>query len=59
MMALKLSSDWHQGTPVDIFVYEPCDFVKEHGSATTLEVAPDAKEKGGIRDGWPESSELP
>ena len=37
---LKLWSDNHQRTPVDIFVYEPFDFTKESAAATTLEVCP-------------------
>jgi len=40
MITLKLWSDEHQRTPVDIFVYEPFDFAKERAIATTLEVCP-------------------
>src|SRR6266446_1008092 len=40
MITLKLWSDQHQRTPVDIFVYEPSDFAKEYATATTLEVSP-------------------
>jgi len=40
MITLKLWSDQHQRTPVDIFVYEPFDFAKEYATATTLEVSP-------------------
>jgi hypothetical protein len=40
MITLKLWSDDHQRTPVDIFVYEPFDFSKEYRTATTLEVSP-------------------
>ena|SRR5438270_13578240 len=40
MITLKLWSDQHQRTPVDIFVYEPFDFAREYATATTLEVSP-------------------
>src|SRR5438128_9289246 len=40
MITLKLWSDEHQRTPVDIFVYEPFDFAREYATATTLEVSP-------------------
>ena len=40
MITLKLWSDEHQRTPVDIFVYEPFDFAKERAIAMTLEVCP-------------------
>ena len=40
MITLKLWSDQHQRTPVDIFVYEPFDFVKEYATATKLEICP-------------------
>jgi hypothetical protein len=40
MITLKLWSDEHQRTPVDIFVYEPFDFAKERGAAVALEVCP-------------------
>ena len=40
MITLKLWSDQHQRTPVDIFVYEPFDFSNEYAAATTLEVSP-------------------
>ena len=40
MITLKLWSDQHQRTPIDIFVYEPFDFAKEYATATTLEVSP-------------------
>jgi hypothetical protein len=40
MITLKLWSDDHQRTPVDIFVYEPFDFSKEYRNGTTLEVSP-------------------
>ena len=38
MIVLKLWSDEHQRTPVDIFVYEPFDFDAESLVAETLEV---------------------
>jgi len=44
MITLKLWSDPHQRTPVDIFVYEPFDFAKEYATATTLEVSPGVAE---------------
>jgi hypothetical protein len=40
MITLKLWSDEHLRTPVDIFVYEPFDFVQEYGTATPVEVCP-------------------
>ena len=40
MVTLKLWSDEHQRTPVDIFVYEPFDFTKEYAAATAREVSP-------------------
>ena len=40
MITLKLWSDQHQRTPVDIFVYEPFDFAKEYATATRLEICP-------------------
>ena len=40
MITLKLWSDEHQRTPVDIFVYEPFDFAKEFATALTVEVCP-------------------
>jgi len=40
MITLKLWSDQHQRTPVDIFVYEPFDFAKEYIAAMALEVCP-------------------
>ena len=39
MITLKLWSDEHQRTPVDIFVYEPFDF-QEFATALTVEVCP-------------------
>jgi hypothetical protein len=40
MITLKLWSDQHQRTPVDIFVYEPFDFAEELATATKLEICP-------------------
>lgn len=40
MIVLKLWSDAHRRTPIDIFVYEPFDFAAEWAVATPLEVAP-------------------
>jgi hypothetical protein len=42
MITLKLWSDQHQRTPIDIFVYEPFDFAKEYAAAIRLEVCPGA-----------------
>ncbi len=38
MIVLKLWSDEHRRTPVDIFVYEPFDFLTEAAAAPSLEV---------------------
>jgi len=40
MIVLKLWSDKHQRTPVDIFVYEPFDFAAESETASALEICP-------------------
>jgi len=40
MIVLKLWSDQHRRTPVDIFVYEPFVFAKESEVAIELEVCP-------------------
>lgn len=40
MIVLKLWSDQHRRTPVDIFVYEPFDFATETKVAVQLEVFP-------------------
>ncbi len=40
MIVLKLWSDLHLRTPIDIFVYEPFDFAVEHDRAIRLEIAP-------------------
>lgn len=39
MIVLKLWSDTHRRTPIDVFVYEPFDFEREHAAATQIEVA--------------------
>ena len=43
MIVLKLWSDEHRRTPVDIFVYEPFDFMVETEAAEALEVCPGVK----------------
>lgn len=40
MIVLKLWSDHHRRTPVDIFVYEPFDFAKETEVTDWLEICP-------------------
>lgn len=40
MIVLKLWSDEHRRTPIDIFVYEPFAFAEEFPHATILEVCP-------------------
>ena len=40
MITLKLWSDEHQRTPVDVFVYESFDFAQEYATGTVLEVCP-------------------
>lgn len=40
MIVLKLWSDAHRRTPLDIFVYEPFDFEKEFAKAGEHEVCP-------------------
>ena len=39
MLVLKLWSDSHQRTPIDLFVYEPFDFKAEFAQAVRMEVA--------------------
>jgi hypothetical protein len=39
MLVLKLWSDTHQRTPIDLFVYEPFDFEAELASAVKMEIA--------------------
>ena len=40
MIVLKLWSDMHRRTPVDVFVYEPFDFSAEHRKAEAIDIAP-------------------
>ena len=40
MLVLKLWSDIHRRTPLDVFVYEPFDFEIEYARAERMEVAP-------------------
>ncbi len=40
MIVLKLWSDGHRRTPVDVFIYEPFDFAAEWLRAERLEVCP-------------------
>lgn len=40
MIVLKLWSDSHRRTPVDVFVYEPFDFAAEWARADRLEISP-------------------
>lgn len=40
MIVLKLWSDEHRRTPVDIFVYEPFDFAEEARHCSKLDIAP-------------------
>ena len=41
MITLKLWSDKHQRTPIDIFIYEPFDFAKELAKVHAQEIAPE------------------
>jgi hypothetical protein len=41
MIVLKLWSDVHRRTPIDVFVYEPFDFSREFAAAKWLPVAAD------------------
>lgn len=43
MVVLKLWSDVHRRTPVDIFIYEPFDFPREVSAAVWHNVAPGVK----------------
>ena len=43
MIVLKLWSDEHRRTPVDVFVYEPFPFDREYEAAVWVEVAPGLK----------------
>jgi len=40
MLVLKLWSDDHRRTPIDVFVYEPFDFEREFARALLAELAP-------------------
>ena len=40
MIVLKLWSDDHRRTPIDIFVYEPFDFIAEMQQCEHLEISP-------------------
>jgi hypothetical protein len=40
MVVLKLWSDEHRRTPIDIFVYEPFSFAEELGRCVLLEISP-------------------
>jgi len=39
MLVLKLWSDLHRRTPIDVFVYEPFDFGREYLAAERMEIA--------------------
>jgi hypothetical protein len=43
MTVLRLWSDLHRRTPVDVFVYEPFNFVQEYAAANWEEIATDLK----------------
>ena len=43
MLVLKLWSDTHRRTPIDVFVYEPFDFQQEYQKAIQEQVTPHAK----------------
>jgi predicted nucleotidyltransferase len=40
MIVLKLWSDEHRRTPIDVFIYEPFDFAKELTRAVRMEMVP-------------------
>lgn len=40
MIVLKLWSDEHRRTPIDVFVYEPFPFDREYAAAVQVELAP-------------------
>lgn len=40
MIVLKLWSDAHRRTPIDIFIYEPFDFAEEHARAIPVQIGP-------------------
>lgn len=43
MTVLRLWSDSHRRTPVDVFVYEPFNFADEYAAAKWEEISPDLK----------------
>jgi hypothetical protein len=43
MTVLRLWSDLHRRTPVDVFVYEPFDFAEEYAAATWKEIGGELK----------------
>ncbi len=43
MVVLKLWSDTHRRTPIDVFIYEPFDFASEYARAQWEAVSPDDK----------------
>jgi hypothetical protein len=43
MTVLRLWSDLHRRTPVDVFVYEPFDFAEEYATAKWEEIAVDIR----------------
>ena len=43
MVVLKLWSDEHRRTPIDIFVYEPFSFIEELARCVHLEISPGVK----------------
>lgn len=43
MTVLRLWSDLHRRTPVDVFIYEPFDFAEEYGTAKWEEIVSDLK----------------
>lgn len=43
MTVLRLWSDLHRRTPVDVFVYEPFHFADEYAAANWEEIAPELK----------------
>jgi hypothetical protein len=43
MVVLKLWSDEHRRTPIDIFVYEPFSFAEELARCVLLEISPGVK----------------
>lgn len=43
MVVLKLWSDAHRRTPVDVFIFEPFDFPQEYLAAQWVEITPEIK----------------